>query len=158
MDGHKFRSGLTEVTGDGTYKCITMSKISLQPLTSVRPSRAAPSQLKSKWRSLNHHMFTRHRSSTIKIMHLLTFYSVLHQIHQYPWSDSETDVRLGYFLFSSVPTYFEETHAALYTNNMIYHYHGQWIITKQSSSQCSVLCLVWAEVIGHHYFTDSVAA
>ena len=55
MDGHKFRSGLTEVTGDGTYKCITMSKISLQPLTSVRPSRAAPSQLKIvdpfKWNS-----------------------------------------------------------------------------------------------------------
>ena len=46
MDGHKFRSGLTEVTGDGTYKCITMSKIGLKPLTSVRPSRAAPSQLK----------------------------------------------------------------------------------------------------------------
>ena len=47
MDGHKFRSGLTEVNGDGTYKCITMSKISLKPLTSDRPSRAAPSQLKT---------------------------------------------------------------------------------------------------------------
>ena len=46
MDGHKFRSGLTEVTGDGTYKCITMNKISLKPLTSVRPSRAASLQLK----------------------------------------------------------------------------------------------------------------
>ena len=47
MDGHKFRSGLIEVTGEGTYKCITMIKISLlKPLTSVRPSRAAPLQLK----------------------------------------------------------------------------------------------------------------
>ena len=44
MDGHKFRSGLTEVTGDGTY--ITMNEISLKPLISVRPSRAASSQLK----------------------------------------------------------------------------------------------------------------
>ena len=51
MDGHKFRSGLTEVNGDGTYKCITMSKISLKPLTSDRPSRAAPSQLKTVFAS-----------------------------------------------------------------------------------------------------------
>ena len=46
MDGHKFRSGLTEVKGDGIHKCITMSKICFDLLTSVRTSRAASSQLK----------------------------------------------------------------------------------------------------------------
>ena len=48
MDGHKFRSGLTEVKGDGIHKCITMSKICFDLLTSVRTSRAASSQLKTE--------------------------------------------------------------------------------------------------------------
>ena len=46
MEGHKFRSGLTEVTGDGTYICITMSQICFETLTNNSPSRAASSQLK----------------------------------------------------------------------------------------------------------------
>ena len=46
MDGHKFRSGLTEVKGDGIHKCITMSKFCFDLLTSLRTSRAASSQLK----------------------------------------------------------------------------------------------------------------
>ena len=37
MDGRKFRSGLTEVSGDGIYKCITMNQISLDPLTDIWP-------------------------------------------------------------------------------------------------------------------------
>ena len=46
MEGHKFRSGLTEVKGDGIHKCITMSKFCFDLLTSLRTSRAASSQLK----------------------------------------------------------------------------------------------------------------
>ena len=41
MDGCKFRSGLTEVTGDGIYKCITMNQISFDPLTDIWTYRAA---------------------------------------------------------------------------------------------------------------------
>ena len=48
MEGHKFRSGLTEVTGDGTYICITMSQICFETLTNNSPSRAASSQLKTQ--------------------------------------------------------------------------------------------------------------
>ena len=47
MDGHKFRSGLTEVKGDGIHKCITMSKFCFDLLTSLRTSRAASLQLKT---------------------------------------------------------------------------------------------------------------
>ena len=46
MEVYKFRSGLTEVTGDGTYICITMCQICFETLSYFRTSRAASSQLK----------------------------------------------------------------------------------------------------------------
>ena len=46
MEVYKFRSGLMEVTGDGTYICITRSQICFETLTNNSPSRAAFSQLK----------------------------------------------------------------------------------------------------------------
>ena len=51
MEVYKFRSGLTEVTGDGTYICITMSQICFETLTNNSPSRAASSQLKTNFHS-----------------------------------------------------------------------------------------------------------